>query len=140
MNLINYIYYKTYQLNMIHHYRNSLVDDDHPIYSGMLVLLSSFMFILFGMEAYLSAIFHKNLSRIFDVNKYVFVALFMIFLVLPLWLYLGKNGEKIIQKYNCKSSTSKFYNLSPSLVIVAWFIIIGVWLGGGTYLMSLANL
>ncbi len=140
MNLFKYIYYKTYQLNTIHHYRYCLADDDHPTRFGMSILILSFMGILFGMVAYLSAIFNKNLFRIFHVNKYVSLALFMIFLVLPLWLYLGKNGEKIIEKYNCKSSTSEFYNLSPYLVIVAWIIIIGAWLGGGVYLMSLANL
>jgi hypothetical protein len=123
---------------MIHHYRSDV--GDHPNYHGMQMLILSFMCILFGMVAYLSAIFNKNLFCIFHVNKYVFLALFMIFLVLPMWLYLEKNGENIITEYNNKSSTSKFYNLSPYVFVVAWFIIIGVWLGGGAYLMSLANL
>lgn len=138
MNLFKYIYYKTYQLYMIHHYRSDV--GDHPNYRGLQMLIISVMLLSFGLLAYLSVIFNTNLFSIFHVNKYVFIALFMIFLVLPIWRYLEKNGEKIITEYNNKSSTSEFYNLSPYLVIVAWFIIIGAWLGGGAYLMSLANL
>ena len=134
MNLFKYIYYKAHQVNL----RNNNFGDGESgsLFVGTFILTASVFFISLGLIDYLSVIFNINLlKRYGSVDKFSFFAFLIIFVVCPVWFYLKKKNEKIIQEYDIRSSKSKFYRLSPYLVLSIWCVIITVWLVGSIYLM-----
>jgi hypothetical protein len=134
MNLFKYIYYKAHQLNL----KNNNFGEGKfgSLFAGTFILTASVYFISLGLIDYLSVIFKINLlKRYGSVDKFSSLAFLIIFVVCPVWLYLKKKNEKIIQEYDIRSSKSKFYRLSPYLVISIWCVIITVWLLGSLYLM-----
>src|SRR5574344_1042739 len=134
MNLFKYIYYKAHQVNL----RNNNFGEGKfgSLFAGTFTLTASVFFISLGLIDYLSVIFKINLLRIYgSVDKFSSLAFLIIFVVCPIWFYLKKKNEKIIQEYDIRSSKSKFYRLSPYLVISILYVIITVWLLGSIYLM-----
>jgi len=127
MNLFNYIYYKAHQVNLKN---NNFGDGEFgSLLAGTFAITMSFIFILLGMLGYLRIIFDIDLFFLFhNMNKFEYGVFVFIFIAGPVWFYLKKKGKKIIEEYDKKSSISSFYNLSPYLVLLVWYLIVTAWL------------
>jgi len=133
MNLFKYIYYKAHQLNLKNN--NFGEGEFGSLLTGTFNITISFMLISFGISGYVRIIFGVKLFYIRCIaDKLEYAAFVIIFVVCPVWFYLKKNGKKIIEECDRKSLTSRFYSLSPYLVIVSWYIIVTAWLISAIYL------
>src|SRR5574344_1297601 len=138
MNLFKYIYYKSHQLNLTN---NNFGDGKFgSLLAGTFTISVSLIVILIGMDEYIRFFFDINLFYLHDViGKYGNVAFEIVFIACPIWLYFRKNGEEIIQEYDRRSLTSKFYNLSPYWAIGVLYFIVCAWLTSAVFLMSVVN-
>ncbi len=142
MNLFKYIYYKAHQLNLKNH--NFGDGKFGSLFAGTFTISVSLIVMSIGMEEYIRFFFDINLFYLYDylhdvIGKYGNVALEIVFIACPIWFYFRKNGEEIIQEYDRRSLTSKFYNLSPYLAIGVLYFIVFAWLMSSIYLMGLTN-
>src|SRR5574344_378898 len=135
MNLFKYIYYKAHQLNLKNN--NFGYGISGSLLAGTFTITISIVLISIGIMEYLNVIFKINLFH--GYNRYVYSSFVFIFIAGPIWFYLKKKGEEIIQEYDRRSLTSKFYNLSPYLAIGVLYFIVCAWLTSAVFLMSVVN-